>query len=1122
MNYNEFNITNEVNVKLKNNCVVGFEEYCNTVNEYSVKYSRVGIVHYNPTTGLVSPLINDSKIEEVVVSLSVQNSLITTKTQSFKVRVTNYNYATDFQISNVTFNYNDDSLMFESNPITLINGDELVLPIVLTPANYNVEPTITTLTPNLTITNGVIRSNGVISDNEQVLVSLQVGKEQYIHKIVNVNVVMPNNFTIELLDKNYLPISDVFTNFTDYILKVNSQKNFSLNELQKVLNTEFIDFYSLEETNNNNEFLIVFTKANNLYEKIALKHSQDSFIRVNEIVSNEVNVNVYNAIENFNFSVKFNETTLVETDNNVFNLHLINETYRQLSIEEGVFYYANVKVLTELNTKQNNYTFYVLTSNGYVAINNLFETECATIKLQENGSYLILPTNAGELTIKVISNDNVAYEEILTFNIIEEKVTNILNSLTSNNTITLYLNSSNINYSDNFLLSSFESFPKYAFSGNLTFTSSNSEILNVNQAQGIASAVASGVCELIVINENFSKTYFVEVKEYSGYILIEYNGNSNLNNTTLTITKTLLQEACVVQFATYFNNEQLNGKLLKLEFLDENYNVVTSSNIINFFGLNGSRFSFTTLNYGVQKIKYSITHLELEIAGYIIVNVNNPYSNITSVSFESLETEFSINLYFTNQFKNDLNILTDNENLPYLPEHLTVTSSSNNVLLDSVGNVTILYEQGYILQQEELVTITATALINNEFISVSYVIKLFYEINYTKITSLELNTSYVNLNFEEDNFNHLVNELIIINHGNEGVYNFNELTILSNDTNFLAEITNNQLVVTINKINSGTIKIGLLSNEDINCILTIVVTSYTTISCESDLYKLNNASEEFVITKNFNVSKLFVSINNFNGKLHGNGYTISGFDVQMFNKLELMAEISNFTINTGKITSVGIGGKVTSLALENYGIISNVLINAEYDINHTTTFTLGGAVYSNFGIISNVKLSINAKSNNTTNSSVGLFVYENFNTIENCEVLSTSVVTNFWLVSGFVYTNSLNANLNKDVYLNNCTTKFTFINNGSTYRFIPFIYRVQSGERVVTINCKAFVVYNGTGSTTNYGFVASSSNSSYINCELFINYNNYSPITLPFVSSGSGNFISNAGNNIFTNVPFYF
>lgn len=1329
INFNEENFTNGASVKLKNNNIISFEEYADTINDYSVTYSRVGIVHYNPVSGVVTPLTDGKSIENVMVNVSVKSSSVTNKTQSFKVSVTNYIYARSLEINNVNFHYNEEADVYESNVLTLIVGDELLLPIILSPASCNVAPNITALSQNLIVNDGVIRTKNIASENEQVLITLKTGKNQYVYKIVNIKVVIPNNFSIELLNEDNQPLTDVFTNFAGYKLKVNSHKTFSLSELQKVLNTEFLDFYSLQETSISNEFVITFTKADSLYEKIALKHNQYSFVGNREITSNEIALNVYNAMNNFNFHVKFNENTLIESDINTFNLHLINEEFSELAAQENLPYYANFNILSELNTKEFNFSVYVLSGEHFIALNSVVQTEIANVLVNENGNIFVQPTAVGELKIKVIANDYNFYEEILTFHMLEEKVNSITSVVTTTHAITLYLNSTHSDYVDYINLSTFEAAPKYAFHRILEFSVSNENVLNLNLSGGVISALRIGTCELVVKCGNYSKTFYVEVKEYSGYILAQHNSSVARNGETLIVNKESLNNEYFVYFNVYFSNQQISCSGLKYELLNNNNEIIQNSEVVHSLSFIGSRLSFYTLNYDSQKIRYYITYLGLYMEGFVVINVNNPYSNITEVSFEKTEHEFEVNLYDTNEFSNPLVLTTDNPSLPFKQEHLSVTSSNLNVLVDSagfitilysvghklteadyatitasaivngetvvvsyklilfysepfanitnisfeksdvefeinlyytnefsnaltietdnpllaydenlivvnssnnyvvidklgnvtilynvgheleeseyvticvrttifgdevcisyalnitykepyskitgiyfdsplselevnlyysnsitnvlnvttnnsllpyrqehltvtsnhesvqvdsVGNVTILYAVGYELESVQFATITASAFINGEIVTISYVIKLFYEINYTPITTLQLSSDNVSLNFESFMENYTVSLFIILNNGANGTYNFNDIAVLSNSTGFETQIVTNELYVTIHEFNSGEITIGLISDTSVYNTLTLSVTNYMNISNESDLYKMVNSSAQFILTESFTVSSSFSSISNFNGKLHGNGKTISGFMVPLFSMLDADAEISNFTYNTGKITTIAGGSnKVTSLCVDNYGIIANVVVNAEFDINYTNAFMLGGVVYSNYGIISNVKLNITCKSNNATNSLLGLFVYENFNTITNSEVLSSSVVSNFFHVSGFAYTH---AGVSRNAVISNCTTKFTFENSGKTSRFVSFIYRVQNGATTYTENCKAYVVYNNSGTgISNYGFVASSSGASYINCEVYINYNNYSPITLSFVGSGSNNYISNAGNNIFTNVIF--
>lgn len=931
----------------------------------------------------------------------------------------------------------------------------------------------------------VVNNADIAALQEQILLAQSIGQTQL--------VVTAQEFSKQITVNVYGAVTSLQVQHNEDVASNEDVPTWQESELQ----TEFFVqiFAQSAQTNvTNGTFTLQFVDENNQVQETSSVVSSNLQVLNNKVL---FTTQAYGTQK-----IYYAYSDAVATEYGYFILHIDNPYATVLDVS---FAQSNVQLdvnLWETNTLTNALTLQVDNAEKPIDETAMFvSSSYYKVSINKQGEITIdyeIGTEIEPILVTILatySKDNQTYSDTYTIYLYyEESVAHITNVQFEDTQITVsatdtnpFINTATLTYSDA-TLNCYDT---------ITFVSDNDLVL-VNATTG--EITLDGTLADITEQQQATITATVttqegEVAEYSYEVIIEnvYTEVSSISFEQSSLSVNLWETNEAQNELTILFNQ--TDKLWMSDLFaiqsDNELVSVADNGAITIHASVGTQIPETIITITAA---YSHNSVALQASYTITVYYNEPLATITDITFVS-EVQ-SVNAYAVSAVLNGVTITYSDDTLNcYDTIAYQIQNNVYATINPQTGQVTFTDQ---IDTLTEPVSVVVSAVVSSELAGesvYSYTLQIRYEIQYDAITALqaEWETQTQNLESEQVSF---VNTLTI-NNGVSGVYDYNLFEVSQTQENITVSFDDTTVTVVATTAGEYDIVV-VVQGTNVETTFAVVVTDIqiNSITTQTELLAISGSDQEFVLANDIALDTSYTSINNFAGTLIGGNYTISGINKPLFGTLLQTAVIKDLNLisdQNATLVAYNTESVITNVAVENYGTIDNVSLTAtilnSYDIN------MSGFVFANYGTIKNSSIQLSATNTNTgTSNNIAAFVFSNYGKIEHSQVTNT-VLDGFYVEAGFVYIN----------YASISDVQVSVVLRGSaTTRKAGFAYYSKEGSnstapREVT-NIEVYVEFDFTSGTPQekyaYAFVGNSTSTTYTNCYVEANYNNYSAANL--------------------------
>lgn len=781
----EYNINIDEHINILPNVMVSLNNDSNdevSLNAFDQNYlitvapSTADIITYNSVSGIVIPQKQGVGYLIVKVQKNENNYI----EQVIKINVTENYYVQSFTINNLETQTNENNEQVAH--ITLLQGQSINLEYTFETYNnmpYNMPINLVRNSENYVIDDLGNITATTESNNNHLQVVVQSGANSYISINIYVKIIPMLDLNITLLDQNQNEVSEVFEG-NNYILKVQSNVTFTTTDMHTMLTSATLKNAELQVEGDH--FLATFylnDMTNGAYTNIKLNYTQNSFNSAKTFYSNELVLPLYSKVLDYSIIYSTNNGS-VNFNNNIANLELINmATIGQNG--DFAHYYANFSIITLGNAviKENNYNLYVQ-NNGLLVLLSEFMTYNNTIEKISENTYRYTPTFAENLNI-IIQDKQSDFTKTIQFFTTESMVESVvlMNNSVQVNDITLYVNGDN----NSFNISNFLIEPFYAYDNELTYVVHDQGVAQVLQNTIIA--VGFGNTTLSVYHgQKLLNEFNINVVAYPNNFYI-YSNNALLAVNNFKLDVYVKGANYNVVLHSYYYDNRINNTNYTFEYLNENNEVITISQIINANNEYNfwDRFTFTTLNYGCQKVRFYYQNVAI---GVITINV---YEEILTASYENTTSDITLNLYYDTDYTFINKIMVNDNSSYYNKEHIIFYNYTNTpfVTVTNEGEVVIDSAIMQSFSNLTIVEIRTQVITKNGNLTLSYFINLIYNRPYDNISTLSFERAELSVVTNEDFF--VENALFVSTSKIDNYYNENDIIFSSSNPALISQIS---------------------------------------------------------------------------------------------------------------------------------------------------------------------------------------------------------------------------------------------------------------------------------------------------------------------------------------------
>lgn len=563
----------------------------------------------------------------------------------------------------------------------------------------------------------------------------------------------------------------------------------------------------------------------------------------------------------------------------------------------------------------------------------------ASIRISEDGT--VTPLTVGYVKIKVTTADG-AYSDSFILNITSKTVTEIeIDDLTS----------TNLEVGDNITLTA-KAYPETAEDTNIVWTSSNSNIIEINQSTGFAKAKSSGdaiITASITAGSNIvmdTITLHVDSKITDSLITVDgKEENAELSTTTNEVGFVLEVNATTLnQFGTNFTGfEDLiwqfeTSEIDSVELVNQvvNNNIYTMNvrvNINSTFSGNASLKvrvdSLNTFNEFVVKKISDLGNVDIELNSFkecVKVNTSNIALIDTMPSDAINNFEISCETSSSNlvaQYKNGRLVYKANEvgqyTLKIIVKSENVTIKEFNKTVNVLSPLTSLnfLDLTKTFGIENVLTIANKSLVNNEYVDFSYKLEFAEsDIDYSKVVFETSDSSIATV--DANGYLHISDEgLVTISAYSRDAqllgYNIStSLTVrcvdgvnVSNYEQIRKSAKDNKQIVLLNSVDLGE----KLIKTDSNGVTTLLKSKEECASIlKSEVEKMPTTYEwnYYKNAKGYETAPEIYYCIKFTNNVFGNGYSINANNIT--NMVDGNGNLYDFALFRGPLDFLSISG----------------------------------------------------------------------------------------------------------------------------------------------------------------------------------------------------------------------
>ena len=929
-------------------------------NNYNMKlnvyYSNSNIVNYDISTGKITPI----SVGETNIYVSGKGENDTTVVAKCSVKVTNFIYATDFYIENVA----------ENGTITISTNSSTKLNYKLEPLNCNMDIELISNNTNLiNIVNGELVTNDLVGETE-IIAKVKTAEDKYIERIIKVVVIKPTSNISLLVQYNNESVDYGFIDSNNnYKLIIENAENIDISKLK--IESENINILRSEVDDDKLYYYFIFKNAGNTIINVSYDNQLYSD---NLVINNEIDIDVYNKIESFNYQLlkNGNESNLESLN----NLYLVEDTYKEQAILDNFAIFNVLQLNLDNNIKENNYIIY--------------STNNEIIRFENNK---IIGVSEGTAQIVIKSLDEDAIEEYIDFKV--EKI--YPQSIECEDEINLYVNATGT-LIENYKID-YSYWPNYAYN-DIKYGIENTNIATIED--GVVKAKSQGYTYLNLESSNFTK----RIKINCIYNITHFIVNDDVTGSEINNIDNFVGDVCKVLYVNaYSNNENL--------ILNKNFEIILDENLERY------KDNILVVNNTIQ------INFNCEMSGKIIIQSKLDSSIKHEINVSVLNKVLISEMFFENE-NVKINLATDDK----------IVLNKLNVFPE-INNDKIVYESSNtdvaIVDEDGVVNIVGVG--NCEIyakatnITVKFNVEVYNEI---KIETLQYEKNKITINLKDSVKDNNKLNIYPINHTEEIKYfsSNTNVALIDEASGELTILAEGETIITAESSSGKTASYSLIV---VNYLEIKTYEDFTKLNNGGIYYLVNDINfGEYDISAPFNLNGRLMGNNhtiyNLKSTLFDEISKNASVENLNISCADGFASESNSILcnsNNGTIKGVNFEGSIVSensnlniICNDNFGTIENCVVNSNVKFlveNGTICF-----VNNNNGLISDCDItisSLNAVNVYGISCNIGSVANNNIVEIKNNEVNITIINSNIEKVFGIA--NTINKNLNNVVMDNN-------------------------------------------------------------------------------------------------------